>query len=349
MRNVKIDRRNAIMRASALGAGAFIFARNGGSASAQATPDATPTVGSNGLQSDGTWVFTDDRDRVVSVDHLPERIYAETQAALSLFEFGLLPVGTVGYADTYEVPEALAAIPFQDLGAQGSEFDVEAIAALTPDLFVGITWDFNSKADFGGFAEDSIPGFTELAPSVCILGVVAPADASVRRFAELAAALGAEIDTPEIAAAEAAYEAAAQAVRDAAAAKPGLKVLAISPTAESLWIGNPTIASDLVLFSNLGVEFIIPDAPDEANTGLFQELSWEQAAEWQADLYLVDNRPFTLKTEDLLAQPTFGLLPAAAAGQLSNWTVEYITTYAGLTTLLESLATAISSAEIVTG
>jgi iron complex transport system substrate-binding protein len=78
-------------------------------------------------------------------------------------------------------------------------------------------------------------------------------------------------------------------------------------------------------------------------------LSWEQAAEWQADLYLVDDRPFTLTQDELLAQPTFGLLPAAAAGQLSSWTVEYVTTYAGLTQLLTTLADAINNAEIVTG
>jgi iron complex transport system substrate-binding protein len=125
-------------------------------------------------------------------------------------------------------------------------------------------------------------------------------------------------------------------------------VLAISPTEESLWIGNPTVASDLVLFSNLGVEFIVPDAPDESNSGLFQELSWEQAAAWQADLYLLDDRPYSLQQEALLAQPTFGLLPAAAAGQISPWTVEYVTTYAGLTELLTRLADAINNAEIVT-
>jgi iron complex transport system substrate-binding protein len=349
---VKIDRRRAIAHASALGAATLVYHRGSilaqsstPSASPVASPNASPVAAEDGLQADGSWVFTDDRERTVVIDHLPERIFADLQAGLSLYEFGIVPVGQIGYSGVYEMPAELADVPFLDLGTSGGEFDVEAIAGMTPDLSVGITWDVNSKADFGGFPEEEIPGFTDIAPTICILGVVVPASVSVERFGELAKALGADIETPEIADARAAYEDAAQAVRDAVAAKPGLKVIAVSPTPDALWIGNPTVASDLVLFAELGVEFVVPDAPDEANSGLFQELSWEQVGNYQADLYLVDSREFAIDPEELLAQPTFALLPAAQAGQFSTWAVEYITTYAGLTTLAE----AINASEIVTG
>jgi iron complex transport system substrate-binding protein len=349
---VKIDRRRAIVRASALGAATLVYRRSdilAQSSTPEASPAASPVSGGDGLQPDGSWVFNDDRDRTVVVDHLPERIFADLQAGLSLLEFGIKPVGQIGYSGVYEIPAELANVPFLDLATSGGEFDVEAIAGMAPDLSVGITWDVNSKADFGGFPEDEIPGFTEIAPTACILGVIVPANVSVERFGDLAKALGADIETPEIDAAKAAYEEAAQAVRDAVAAKPGLKVIAISPTEEAIWIGNPTVASDLVLFAELGVEFVVPEAPDEANSGLFQELSWEQVGEYQADLYLLDSRSYAMTQEVLLAQPTFALLPAAQAGQISTWAVEYVTTYAGLTPLLTTLAEAINASEIVTG
>jgi iron complex transport system substrate-binding protein len=341
---VKIDRRRAIARASALGAATLVYRRSdilAQSSTPGASPAASPVSGGDGLQPDGSWVFNDDRDRTVVVDHLPERIFADLQAGLSLLEFGIKPVGQIGYSGVYEIPAELADVPFLDLAASGGEFDVEAIAGMAPDLSVGITWDVNSKADFGGFPEEEIPGFTEIAPTACILGVIVPANVSVERFGDLAQALGADIETPEIV--------SAQAVRDAVAAKPGLKVIAISPTAEAIWIGNPTVASDLVLFAELGVEFVVPDAPDEANSGLFQELSWEQVGNYQADLYLLDSRSYAMPREELLAQPTFALLPAAQAGQLSTWAVEYVSTYAGLTPLLTTLAEAINASEIVTG
>lgn len=342
-----MHRRQVVGGAAVLAAGGFLF-RSAGLA-AQATPGASPAAGGEGLQPDGTWIFTDDRDRVVTVDHLPERIFADIQAGVTLFEFGIAPVGMVGYPGVYEVPAELADLPFLDLEASGNEYDVEAIAQMRPDLSVGITWDVNSKADFGGSQEDQIPGFTDIAPTLCILGVVAPADASIERFRQLAAALGADTETPEIVAAKAEFDAACEAVRTAVAAKPGLKVMAISPAEEAPYIGNPEVASDLVLFKNLGVEFVLPDSPDAGNSGLFQELSWEQVGNYPADLYLVDDRPYSLQSDALAEHPTFSLLPAAQAGQFSSWTVEYVTTYGGLTPLLLTLAEAINASEIVTG
>jgi iron complex transport system substrate-binding protein len=345
---VKLDRRQALVLGTTLGISAIIAPRTSGSAQ-ESTAEASPATTSNGVQPGGTWVFTDDRDRTVELPAMPQRIFADLQAGLSLFEYGIVPVGQIGYSGVYEMPAELADVPFLDLGTSGNEFDLEAIAHIDPDLSVGITWDVNSKADFGGFPEGDMPAFVEIAPTVCILGVIEPADVSAERFRELAGALGADLETAAIAEARAAFDTAADAVRQAIAAKPGLKVLAISPTEDAIWVGNPATASDLVLFANLGVEFIVPESPDAANSGLFQELSWEQVGNYQADLYMVDDRSYALTQEQLLAQPTFSLLPAAAAGQLTTWSVEYITSYRGLATLLTTLAEAIDAAEIVTG
>jgi iron complex transport system substrate-binding protein len=331
-----MNRRHLVLSTASAIAGAS-YQRVG----AQGTPASSPVIS-------GAWSFVDDRGREIRLDHVPQRLFCEVQAALSLLDYGIMPVGMVGYGGVYAIPEVLADLPLLDLAESGGEFDVEAVAAMRPDLSIGITWDVNSKADFGGFQEEGIPGFTDLAPTACILGVIQPADVSIERFAELARSLGADTETTSIAESRAAFDAASQAVRDAVAAKPGLKVLVISPTEDACWIGNPEVASDLVFFRNLGVDFIVPESPDGGNSGLFQELSWEQLGSYPADLFLIDDRPYSLQPEDLESHPVFSLLPAAQAKQFGSWTVEYVTTYHGVTTLLQNLAAAIEASEIVT-
>ncbi|MGH2548721.1 MAG: ABC transporter substrate-binding protein [Thermomicrobiales bacterium] len=278
---------------------------------------------------------------------MPTRIFAEALAALSLWKYGIKPAGIVGYLEGYEYPAEWDDVARFDLGA--GELDIEKLIELAPDLSIGFTWDTTTKNDFGGVDESRWAGFTDIAPSVCILAVEVSIAASIERFDELAAALGADVDIPANVSEREAFLAASDAVRTAAAAKPGLRATAINPTPDNVYIGNPTVASDLIYFAELGVELIIPQAPDAYASGLFQEVSWEQINEYRVDLYLVDNRPSTMSLEALTAMPVFGFLEAVQAGQIAPWPVEYVTSYAGLTPTLVKLAESINNAEIVTG
>jgi iron complex transport system substrate-binding protein len=218
---------------------------------------------------------------------------------------------------------------------------------LDPDISIGFTWDTVNKNDFGAIDESTLPGFLDVAPSLCILAVGAPIDVSIERFVELAAALGADTEADEVVAARDAFTAASEAVRAATAAKPDLTAIAMSGALENAWIGNPTVASDLVYFANLGLTFVIPETPQEYASGLWQQISWEQVGEYQADLYLLDNRPSSLPVDEYQDIPVVQLLPAFAAEQFTNWPVEYVFNYGGLTPTLIALAEAISSAAIV--
>jgi iron complex transport system substrate-binding protein len=296
---------------------------------------------------EGAFSFVDDRGRTIELPAKPVRIFAEALAALSLWPYGIKPAGIVGYLEGYEYPTEWDDVARFDLGA--GELDIEKLIELAPDLSIGFTWDTTTKNDFGGVDESEWSGFTDIAPSLCILAVEVSIAASIERFIELAAALGADTNTPELVSEREAFLAAGEAVRAAAAAKPGLRATAINPTPDNVYIGNPTAASDLVYFAELGLDLIIPQTPDPYASGLFEELSWEQINEYSVDLYLVDNRPSTMALEELLEMPVFSFLEAVQAGQITPWPVEYVATYAGLTPTLTELAEAITNAEIVTG
>jgi len=308
---------------------------------AQGTLSATP-----GTESGG-WSFLDDRGRAVELASTPTRIFADYMAGLSLWAYGIKPVGVAGYFSGITIPEEWDDVVLFDLEA--GELDIEKLIELDPDLSVGFTWDVVNKNDFGAIDESTMPGFLDVAPSACILAVEAPIDASIERFGELAAALGADVESEAVVTAREAFAAAAEAVRAATAAKPDLTSIAMSGALENAWIGNPTVASDLVYFANLGVTFVVPETPQEYASGLWQQISWEQVGEYQADLYLLDNRPSSLPVDEYQEIPVVQLLPAFQAGQTAEWPVEYIFSYDGLTPTLTALAEAISGAEVVTG
>ncbi len=306
--------------------------------------EASPTAG--GEQPDGSWTFTDDRSRTVDLPQVPTRILADAGAGLALWELGITPIGLIGYSGVFDIPDELADVPFLDLAA--GELDIEAVLALEPDLSVSQVWDATNPNDFAGFDETEWPGFTDIAPTLGILAVVAPVDQSLVRFEELAAALGADVTAPEVVANRDAFEAARDDLRAAATENPDLTVMAISATPDSVWIGNPESASDLRFFADLGVNIIVPDAPGAEMSGLWQEISWEEIASFPADLYLNDDRGYALTTEELLEQPLFSLMPAAEAGQIGDWTVEYVPSFASVAPILSALAASIRAAEIIT-
>ncbi|MDQ1010644.1 ABC-type Fe3+-hydroxamate transport system substrate-binding protein [Streptomyces sp. V4I23] len=96
----------------------------------------------------------------------------------------------------------------------------------------------------------------------------------------------------------------------------------------------------------LGVDIITPSKLD--TTGWFEELSWENAAKYEADIIMMDNRTGTLQPADLdKSKPTWAKLPAVKAGQVIPRVTEPIYSYAKCAPILEDLAKAIENAEKV--
>jgi iron complex transport system substrate-binding protein len=171
-----------------------------------------------------------------------------------------------------------------------------------------------------------------------------PVPASLSRFEELAAALGADRDAPDVIVARERFANASEALRQAVAEKSDLRVLIISAWPEAIYVANPAAASDLLYFQELGVNIVVPDDPD----AYWDELSWEQALKYPADVILLDERDGGFTVENVAEAPsTLAAHPAVKAGQLGNWYTEFVLSYDAFAAVLEELAATIHEARVI--
>lgn len=307
---------------------------------------------SNNSDDGEGWSFTDDLGVTVRLDGPPKRIVAQVSAAATLWDYGVRPVGVFGpqrRADgTRE--SVIGDVDLDTVDSVGGEefgqFNVEALAALKPDLIVTVTYE-PSLEDARYDPYWYVPGESQeevqaVAPIVAIGITGDPLDKTLARFSELAEALGADLDAPEIAAEKERFDAASRGLTAATAAKPGLTTMFISGYSEGLYIAHPEAAVDVWLFKNLGLEVVTPDTKVE---DFWEQLSWENAAKHPADLLLNDLRGQALTTENMMSQPTFAALPAVRAGQVAPWYFEEPYSYQRYATVIEELTKAVESAD----
>ena len=310
---------------------------------AYAGQDATPAATPGG---EGPWTFTDDAGVTIERDQRPERIVAYLPLAASLWEFGIRPVavyGTTRRADgspeVYVGEVDLDAVA--SLGEVYGELDLEGLVAAQPDLIVNDMW--NDPPDVWGLPPETVQQVEQIAPIASVRFVERPVTETIATVEALATALGADLAAPEVVAAREAFAAARDDLETAIAEKPGLTALFVSATPEdSFWVASPSQFSDLLFFAQLGLDIVEPEA---ITANWWEELSWEQASKYPADLILVDARSGSSSGEQLLDVPTFAALPAAAAGQLGAWQTEYVPSYAAFTTVMQDLAATIRGAD----
>lgn len=296
---------------------------------------------------DSAWSFTDDRGVTVTLPERPTRVIAQVNSAATLWDFGVRPVGVFGpqvLTDGTKDPLAgnidLDAIT--SVGDGWEEINLERFLALDPDLIVSTTWD-PSEGWLWGLGDDEVNAQAEqIAPTIAISLVGQSAEEVIGRFADLAAALGADLDAPEITAAREQFAAASDDLRQAIAEKPALLVAFVAGSPETLYVEGARTGPDTRHFNDLGLQIKQAEADP-----WYLELSWEQVGQLaDVDLILNDAREaagyFTV--DQLMAQPTFAALPAAKAGQIGPWRVEYVMSYQGFTSVLEELAETIRAA-----
>jgi iron complex transport system substrate-binding protein len=226
------------------------------------------------------------------------------------------------------------------IGNAYGEFNIEKYAALRPELLVD---NMFIPGDLFYVPEESKDKIYALAPSVAIAAGTVALPKPIERTAALAAALGADLKAAKVTAAKARFEKAAEAVRAAAKAKPGLKVLAASGSPDLFYASSPAKNTDLIYYKELGVDLIVPDKLGKDD--YFESLSWENADKYDADLILLDSRTQALQPKDLGGKPSWPELPAVKAGQVIPWQPEPRFSYEGCAPLLEALATAVNSAK----
>lgn len=315
-----------------------------GSQARQATPEATPGVS-------GSWSFTDDAGKTVELPERPLKIAADLNAASALWDFGIRPVAIAGY--TVDTDASWGNVdrdtPVINVAAGSPVPNLETLLAEGIDLFVTITWGNENNPYEWSFPEQSDYERTNAVVPVIAISGSGRADHNAERFAELAASLGADLGSPEIQEAKAAYETAVADFSNVAQEKAAAGITSLFMYADptELYIAYPPIWADLAMYQALGMDIIVPDSVPDGD--YWESLSTEQAVKYVSDLIFQSSRTGTLTLEELAAHPTYGALPAVKAGQVTPWNQDFIQSYQGLTAALTHLAEALEKAEKVTG
>ncbi len=292
-----------------------------------------------------TWSFTDDRNRKLEGER-PTRIVAQVTAAAALWDLGVKSIGIFGpskFADGKPDPQAggVDLNTVTSLGNVWNEFNFDKFVSLNPQLLVSVMY---LKEQLWYVPDTQTEKIDKAAPSVGIRlqGITMPE--GIAKFTALAKALGADTETPEIQAAKAEYEKADAALTEAAKKAAGLKILLVSAQKDSVYIANPPMYATAKHYQNKGLNFVIPEAPDESQGGYYQQISWENIGKYSADVIMYDSRggSLSLGPDGLGGVPTWQQLPAVKAGKLIAWNNETPFSYQRFTPQLTELTAALN-------
>ncbi|MEV7097598.1 ABC transporter substrate-binding protein [Amycolatopsis sp. NPDC051045] len=270
----------------------------------------------------GPWEFTDDRGQKAARDQRPARVVAYVSSAAALWDYGVRPAGVFGPQKTASGGKELQAGNI-DLGAVTSignawdDFSMEKFAALKPDLVItGLTG--TKPTDMWVLTDDLGPKVQQVAPVVALSEYKVTLPKVIERYAQLAVALGGDANSDSMKKAKADFDQASEDLRAAAKEKAGLKVLVLYGDKDGLYIAKPEFFADLAYYRELGLDIVSGGGSED----YWEQLSWEQAAKYPADLILTDTRTYALPRAQMTQFPTWNQLPAVKAGQLGDWSAE---------------------------
>jgi iron complex transport system substrate-binding protein len=97
-------------------------------------------------EAEAGWLFTDDRGVTHTLAEVPDVVVAQAVSAGGLWEYGVEVAGAFGplrRPDGTPDPSLGLAVPdaFASLGEVDGEVNLEALAALQPDIIVTQLWD----------------------------------------------------------------------------------------------------------------------------------------------------------------------------------------------------------------
>lgn len=306
-----------------------ILAGLGGQVSAQ-----TPAPG---------WSFLDDKGVDVTADTQPVRIAADLIAAAALWDFGVQSVAVFGWDvnadDTLNVAAGhIDPAAVEVIGNVNAPLDLEKAIGANVDLFVTLDGDPADPAAYWSIDAGIVDQVRQIGPLLAINSNYVRTDLVVGRFGDLAAALGADLDSDEMVAARAGAEAAATEFVTTVEAAPDLTAMFIYANEESIFIANPKVVSDLIYFAELGLAMPELSVSDDE---YWEVLSWEESARYPVDVIFTTSRA-PISVDDLKAHPVFSQVPAVQAGQIFAWNDTHQLSYQGLTDALMATATALA-------
>src|SRR6266511_1027730 len=171
----------------------------------------------------GSWEFTDDRGEKATRPQRPAKVVAYVSSAAALWEYGIKPVGVFGPQKTADGGKELQAgnidlSAVTSIGNAWDDFSLEKFAALQPDLVVtGLTG--TKPTDLWVLTDELGPKVKELVPIVALSEYKQTLPKVIERYSELAASLGADVNTEAQKTAKADFDKASEELRAAAKEK----------------------------------------------------------------------------------------------------------------------------------
>lgn len=288
----------------------------------------------------GSFSYTDARGETVELDSIPEKVVAQSSVAAALWDAGYEVSGVYGELAVSDYQTGnLELDKLEQFGQTWGEFDVEDYGLFEPDLLIDYTFDGETLWYVPTEQADQILG---LAPSIGVNGNYEDTDAAIQTFVDLAAKLGADPQSDALVADKEAYDAAVADVAEVAASS-GLKVVVMSPGADSLYVANPVKLPELMTLRNAGLDLMDPNGGEP---NVFHQFSWEQASDYAAaDVILVDARTYDSEKEALSKIATWTALPAVAAGQVYPWKAAAPYSYKAYAEIFQEIADDLSAAK----
>ncbi|MFH8563880.1 ABC transporter substrate-binding protein [Streptomyces sp. NPDC017988] len=303
-----------------------------------------------GAAKSGPWSFKDDRGETAKRDATPKNIVAFTGVAAALFDYGIECKGVFGPTKTKDGKADVQAgdmdvSKLTVIGNEWGRFSVEKYASLAPDVLISTMFD--AKGTLWYVPEEPSDKILELAPSVGISVYDRQMTQPLQRILALAESLGADVKSDKVVKAKKRFEDASERLREVAKAHKDIKVLVGSASQDLFYVSGSNLSADLEYFKALGVNIIEPpEKAKKGSGGWFENLSWENVDQYDADLIMMDNRTSALQPADLdESKPTWRKLPAVKAGQVIPRVTEPIFSYDKCAPILEDLADAIEKAK----
>lgn len=302
--------------------------------------------GTTSAQQGGKWSFTDDRGKEVTAPKRPERVVAQVSAAGALKDYGINVVGTFGplkRADGSTDPEAGSVDPSRVTDVTGpgyGEIDFEKFAALNADLVVaGYYPEVTGLWHLTGEFEEKV---LKIAPTAGIGQSRIQLPDGIRRYRELARALGADVESAKVKADEEAFTKAAERLKAIGAKMTAAhqKIQVIGADPKLFYVAVPARNPDLDWYANqLGLPLLTPDRPDTEGGGYFQSLSWENSGTYKEHVIMWDTRQHVLNPERMKeGHPVFQALPAVRADRLVEWNAVAPLSFASYAKIMNKLA-----------
>jgi iron complex transport system substrate-binding protein len=275
---------------------------------------------SSSTDATGSWSFTDDRGRTIELDHEPRAIVAQSSIAAALHDSGVEVVGTFGPLegpDGRVDPQAAGLDPSKvtDVTSEGEygDLDMEKLAGLAPDLVVTNMYVPPDLWYINKATEKKVDGLTK---TLAIDFQDASLTETIDAVGAVAKELGGDPESPDAQQAKADFEAASDRLRKIGDQLGDRQILAASTTPDMFYAGDPTQFPDLAYYQSLG----LPIVPVKAEAGSYwDEISWEKADKYAADIVLYDARDGATNLETLKKQPALGQLTAAKEGSYVPW------------------------------